>query len=703
MTKISNQSIKTKNLPAHFTQLLNRNNIALTLKIATLTIASLAVFHQDLAIVINDALQSEITNYMLAIPFIFTYLIYRKRKMLRAVIPLENQNQPKQTKHIPTIAGVLLCTAAITFYWYGSYTFTPLEHHMLALPIFAAGLTLILFNPQTLRQLAFPIAFLLFLTPPPAEILYTLGSTLSVIGAEASHTIVNAIGIPSTLSSEYGNPTITITKPDGSTIPFAIDIACSGIYSLLGFLIFATFIAYITRDKTWKKTIIFLIGLPLIYALNIIRITIILLIGYQYGEQLALQVFHLLGGWILIFLGTLLLLTIAEKAFKTKLFTRKQSPKTCPKCSSPKSQNESFCPYCGRLLKYPQVSIKKQDITKIALIALAITLLLSIQAPVFALTEGPAQIIIQTPTGEQGNTQILPQIQGYTLEFAYRDKIFEQKAKQDASLVYTYTPTTNSTKTIIYVAIEIAQTTSSLHRWEACLITWPLTHGYQPKVKQLDLKDIQILQNPPIIARYFAFQYTKTNQTQLVLYWYETSTFKTNTTSQQKHVKISLIAYPNNPEEIPTTEKQLAPIAGAIANHWQPIKTWTQIALSISQNGPALTTATATILTAIVTFQIFENHKNKKATLKLYKKLASKEDKLIIKAASQASKRGKPTIEAIASQYHKLAEKTIKTEKLIEKLSQAEKAWLVKKEITNQEDRPILTWKIQTPSKRTFL
>jgi hypothetical protein len=45
----------------------------------------------------NDALQSEITNYMLAIPFIFTYLIYRKRKMLRAVIPLENQNQPKQS------------------------------------------------------------------------------------------------------------------------------------------------------------------------------------------------------------------------------------------------------------------------------------------------------------------------------------------------------------------------------------------------------------------------------------------------------------------------------------------------------------------------------------------------------------------------------------------------------------------------------
>ena len=395
------RAVRTKNTTFDAKQLINKGNLALILKISTLTIATLAIFYQDLTIVMSDALQSEITNYMLAIPFILAYLIYRKRKMLRAVISIENQNQPKETKHLPTIAGLLLCTAAITFYWYGSYTFTPLEHHMATLPIFVAGLTLILFNPQTLRQAAFPIAFLIFLTPPPAEILYALGSTLSVISSEASHTMVKALGVPSTLSGEYGNPTITITRPDGSAISFAVDIACSGIYSLIGFVIFATFIAYITRDKTWKKAAIFLIGLPLIYALNIIRITTILLIGYQYGEQIALQTFHLIGGWTLIFLGTLLLLTIAEKALKTNMFLKPPPIQPCPKCNSAENQKESFCPHCGRLLKYPKINPKKQDIAKIATIALAVALLLSIQAPVFALTEGPAQIIIKTPTAEQ--------------------------------------------------------------------------------------------------------------------------------------------------------------------------------------------------------------------------------------------------------------------------------------------------------------
>ena len=125
---------ETKNMPFPLKHLLDRSSLALTLKVATLTIATLTIYYQDLTIIMNDALQSEITNYMLAIPLILAYLIYRKRKMLRAVIPIENQNQPKETKHLPTIAGLLLCTAAITFYWYGSYTFTPLEHHMAPYP-----------------------------------------------------------------------------------------------------------------------------------------------------------------------------------------------------------------------------------------------------------------------------------------------------------------------------------------------------------------------------------------------------------------------------------------------------------------------------------------------------------------------------------------------------------------------------------------
>ncbi|TRZ53362.1 MAG: exosortase/archaeosortase family protein [Dehalococcoidia bacterium] len=233
----------------------------LTIKSATIILVTFIIFFQDLRIIFNNALQSESTNYLLAIPLIVTYLIYRKRKMIRAVISFEKIGDTKRLRHIPTIAGILLSTTAILIYWGGSYTFTPLEYHLLALPLLVAGLTLILFNIQTIRQLAFPIAFLLFLITPPSNILYSFGSTLSILSSEASHSIIKALGIPSTLVNQIGKPIIIeITKATGTTMAFAVDIACSGIYSLLAFLIFIVLILYIIRDKPWKKLVLFSMG-----------------------------------------------------------------------------------------------------------------------------------------------------------------------------------------------------------------------------------------------------------------------------------------------------------------------------------------------------------------------------------------------------------------------------------------------------------
>jgi exosortase len=683
--------MKNVHLPFH---MLSRKNLALGLKIATIVAAALAIFYQDLVIIANDALQTEFMSHILAIPFLLAYLIYRKRKMLRAVTPLENQDQPKKTRHLSTIAGIILSTTAMLVYWYGSYTFTPLEYHMFALPIFVAGLTLILFNPQTLRQLAFPLAFLIFLMPPPSEITYALGSTLSVISSEASYTIISSLGIPSTLTSEYDNPIIQITRPDGAAISFAVDIACSGIYSLIGFLVFAVFIAYIIRDKPWKKIALFLIGFSLIYALNITRITTILLIGYRYGEEIALQLFHLLGGWILIFLGTLLLLIISEKILHTQIFTK---PQECSECNPNPETNHNFCLACGRILKSAPIRFHKTDIIKIAAITVSVIMLVSIQAPVFALTEGPAQITIQTPTGEQGNTQLLPQIQGYTLAFIYRDKNFEERARQDASLIYAYLPLDN-TKESIWVAVEIGSSTSLLHRWEVCLISWQIKHGWPAYVEQLDLKDIQIQENPPIIARYFAFQWVKTNQTQVVLYWYETSRFMTNSTApEEKRVKISLITYPNAPQNI-TEAENLLPFATGIANHWQPIKTWTQIALLLSQNGAYLAAITTALLATVTVLYSFEARKQRKANAKAYQKL-SKPNKQIIDIVLETEKSTTPTLSAIAIRHKNRTGEPIREEKLLHRLSEAEKTGIIKSAIASIQDEPTQIWKTQISRK----
>lgn len=657
----------------------SKNSLVLALKVALIVVAAFAIFYQDLIIVANDALQSEFMSHILAIPFLFGYLIFRKRKMIRASIPLESSLSHERPFPYKELVGALLFLIAFLTYSYGSYTFTPLEYHMFALPIFVIACTLIIFNTQTLRQLAFPILFLFFLMPPPTQIVYALGSTLSIISTQASCIILNLFGLAAEISTTYGNPTITITQPNGTPLSFTVDIACSGIYSLIGFLIFATFIACIARTKTWKKPAIFLIGLPLIYLLNILRITIIVLLGCYYGIELAMNIFHLLGGWTLISLGTLLLLIITEKTLKIQLFTKKETVSR-PECNPLTEHGQNFCQACGRLLKYAEVKLSRLDLAKITILTISVILIISIQAPVFALTKGPADILTQLAAGQQPTTEILPQINDYTLDFVYRDKQFEQLAKQDASLTYAYIPV-NSSQNTVWLALEIASTKSSLHTWETCL--W---------VTQLDLRDVQLLENPPLIARYFAFQYKYNNITQVVLYWYETATFTTNTTPRQKHVKISLIAYPDETENIQETEDELLTFGTAIANYWEPMKTWIPIALLFSQNGNILTAFSTAALIFTVSFYVINKRKEKKTNTIAYKKIAE-QDRKIIDAVKKTQQETIPTLNNITSTYQKLNKETINTETLLNKLEQAKTINLVKQEITDQQDEPTMVWK----------
>jgi exosortase len=656
--------------PASFTP----TRFAFALKITIIIAATLTVFHQDLVLIFSDALLNETTSYILAVPFILAYLVYRKRKMLRTVMPLTGQDQPRNTRYLASTSGILLTATAVLLYWHGSYTFTPVEYHMFALPLFTAGLCLILFNPQTLRQLAFPIAFLFFLMPPPSEILHAAGSTLQVVSAQASNAIVNAFNIPSALTMESGNPLITLTATDGTPLPFSLDIACSGIYSLIGFTVFAVFIAYIIRNNPWKKAALLIIGIPLVYFLNIVRITTMLFIGYNYGSALALQTFHTLGGWVLIFLGTLVLLLISEKAFKTRIFSKPAAK--CVQCIPELQPDRDYCRGCGRIIRPATARLHKSDAVKLAAIILTAGLLVTIQAPVFALTQGLPIITFNTPSGQQFSTQVLPQTDQYTLTFVREDTLHEVQAKQDMSLVYLYAPVNESGEPI-WASLEIASTQSSLYGWET----------FRALANQIDLRDIQLTQNAR--ALYFVFQ-EATDATRAVLYWHSSTVFMINSTVQTKHVGISLIAFLSSIDELPRLEVQLVTLATAIADYWQPIQTWSETTLIISQNGITLSAATSIALALTLFYYEAEARKRRKASLTAAAKLTSS-SRDIVEAVQKTKKPA--TLENLAATLQKSTGQKLTTEQLERRLQELEKTGIIKASVHSQNDEPVQTWK----------
>ena len=666
-----------------------KNNSSLIIKTSILLITTFALYWQDLAIIANEALHNDLSTHILAIPPIIIYIIYRTRKNLIATI--SNQfATPKHGKTTPIkdITGTLLCLIAYLTKWYGSYTFQPIEYHIVSLPIFVAGLTLIIFNAETLRRLIFPIAFLLFLVPPPARIAQKAGSVLATFSSQTAYNILKSIAIPVTLSSTYMSPIIYLETQPGTHIPFAIDVACSGLYSLIGFAIFAIFIAYVTREPLHKKFTIFAIGLPLIYSLNLIRIILIVIIGHIFGPNIALNIFHLLGGWFLILIGTIIILTVSEKVINIQILKRISG--SCSR--SHNNIDETYCMECGKLLYTHSSKISRNEVIKTMFITIFTILLIFLEVPVFTLTEGAAEVFIQQPAGAQTTTKILPEIEGYNFRFVYRDVEFEKISGQNASLTFQYIPETLK-KPPVWVGIEIASTRGQLHPWEVCLITWPQTHGYQSQVVQLDLRDVHLLENPPLTARYFTFQRKESNETQVILYWYTNSIFKTAEGHQPKWTKTSVIQLTNNPEEYKNIEEELLPIAKTIANYWQPIIYWSGISLFIAKNDPTMITITAASLIGVITISLYFETKKKVNAKRIYSQISVPEDRNIIESI-KAIEREIATETKIASKYKEITGKDIDPERLYNKLKEAEEAKIIIRKIININDEPYMTWKL---------
>lgn len=636
---------------------------------------------------INEALQNEAVSHIILVPLLASFLIYRKRELVKASLAIERLKGKAEVLSLSEVTGLALCLSAFLLYWYGSYSFYPLEYHVASLITFVTGITLMLFNAKTLMALLFPILFLIFLIPPPSTVTFSVGALLGNFNAQATYTLLKIAGIPVTLSSKYGPPTIIINNLE-QPLEFAVDLPCSGIYSLVAFTMFAAFLVYIVRGSFTKKIALFPLGFLMLTILNILRISLIISIAYGFGETTAMTLFHIFSGWLLIFIGILLLLIIAERLLHLQIFGGPNKTVSCPKCDSNLKSVDDFCPNCGKFQKSHQTSLPKKFWIKTTALLLASYLVtLSIQAPAFAFAQG---LTITNPNSET-STEVFPEIADYQLRFLYRDHNFEKISRQDASLLYAYISQNISNPTI-YVLVGVASSITNLHSWEVCLVTWQQAQGNWPLVDVLESKDIQIMQNPPITARYFVFEHPA-NYTQVTLYWYQKALFNTGLTIEPRYTRISLIILPKTPNNSPQLEQKLLHIGQSITAYWEPLKAQSLISLGIPTMQVLLA---STILFAIIiqTTQYTREWKRKKTNLQIFQKLASPKEKQLYQTLKELSQKTKETTtQNIASAFKKTTRKAVKLNDLIKMLNNIEKHGIINVDLISTLDEPRLVWK----------
>jgi exosortase/archaeosortase family protein len=198
-------------------------------------------------------------------------------------------------RQLDYIVGVplLMVAAAITVLLphHLSSTYWQWRVDLLAVPVFVAGLLAVVFGVRVLWRQRLPVLYLLLALPAlytvvlNSALLWYTNFTVSVLDKIVAHVqVAAATGLP-------GDALFTVTH-HGRSFVLQVVTACSGVDGLVGFLLIGLLFAAMVSGPLLRKSAWLLSGLPLLWAINLGRMLFIFWVGKEWGETIALDVFH---------------------------------------------------------------------------------------------------------------------------------------------------------------------------------------------------------------------------------------------------------------------------------------------------------------------------------------------------------------------------------------------------------------------------
>lgn len=213
--------------------------------------------------------------------------------------------------------GVSKSGATLFILGVASYLFAALNEFM-----FLEGFSFVLmmwavfrlrFTKESFQKILFPLAYLLFLVPPPSLAIDTVTLPLKKISTYGSYFLFKLFRF----SVEVHGAILKV----GEHELFIAD-ACSGFRSMVTLLALGAVYAYVQNTSLLKKWIIFLSVIPLGIMGNILRITITGCLSYFCDPKYAEGFFHNFSGMVLFVFTTIGLMILTE------LICKKQPPNT---------------------------------------------------------------------------------------------------------------------------------------------------------------------------------------------------------------------------------------------------------------------------------------------------------------------------------------------------------------------------------------
>ena len=176
-----------------------------------------------------------------------------------------------------------------------------------------AGLILLEWGWRGIRLCAFPLFFLIFMVPLPGTFVDAATASLKAhVSVIAEHLLYGA-GYPIARNGVV----LTIGQ-----YQLLVADACSGLHSMFSLSAMGLLYFYLIKHSSWLRNGILIAAiLPMAFAANIVRVLVLVLVTYHFGNDAAQGFIHSFAGvllFIVALLGLMLLDSVLGLIFKNK-------------------------------------------------------------------------------------------------------------------------------------------------------------------------------------------------------------------------------------------------------------------------------------------------------------------------------------------------------------------------------------------------
>ncbi len=224
------------------------------------------------------------------IPFVTAFLIWQRREEL---VTLKSESSNSGLWLI--VVGILIHVISSILRVYFSSGFSMI--------IVLAGLVIYFYGLDVLKEILFPIFFLIFMIPVPEIVITNISFNMKLFAAQISTILLNDMGMPA--------------MREGSLIHMRnanvmVEDVCSGLRSLISLTALGSIFAYWIKTSIWKRILLFFCTIPIAVVTNVCRILFLCFVSDVWGPEAASGFIHDLSGFIVFGVAFLLLYTLGR-------------------------------------------------------------------------------------------------------------------------------------------------------------------------------------------------------------------------------------------------------------------------------------------------------------------------------------------------------------------------------------------------------